>query len=336
MIQKKFYRFIFILFLSSIFKWSMPAYAHHGGVSTAFGPGSPVETASPMTLGKGRFLLYEKLEFVSFEQKERADPENIETFSFFNTLVGYGITDYLSLYLTLPYVIKEQDSLGTSKGLGDLGFLVQYGFKYGERNGIRGFYQNGPEDTIGERHTSDDLKMAFFGGFTAQTGDMANEDNKGNRFDMGMQPGFAAPTFMAGFSASKMLFPHVTVTGDTSFTTFTRHDDGKPGNEIRFNLAGGYEIFEGQSGLFRRLDIIAESNLLHLTKDEDEHHNAEDDSGGTILYLSPGFRMSLGKRTSIGGLIKFPVWTDLNREFEQQGSEGLEHYRAILTLTVSF
>src|SRR3972149_2683689 len=127
--------FILILFFccaSSVGK----VYAHHGGVSTAFGPGAPVETASPMTIGKGKFLLYEKIEFAS---------------------------------------------------------LVQYGFKYGERNGIRGFYNNGPEDTIGESYTTNDLKMSFLGGFTVQTGDITNEDNKGNRFDMGMQTGFAAP-----------------------------------------------------------------------------------------------------------------------------------------------
>jgi len=318
-ILRSLYVCLFLIVICFLLNKETSVYAHHGSVSTAFGPGSPIETASPLTLRKGKFLFYEKAEFASFERKSHADPENIENFTFFNTLFGYGITDYLSLYLTLPYVIKEQESLGTSKGLGDLGFLAQYGFKYGERDGVRGFYHYGPEDTIGEGHTIDDLKMSFFGGFTLQTGDMNNEDNNGERFEMGMQPGFAAPTFLVGFSASKMLFRHFTLTGDTSFTTFTRHDDGKPGNEIRFNLAGGYEVFEKTSGFLQRLDIIAEANMLHLTKDEDNHRNDEDDSGGTILYLSPGFRVSLGENISLGGLVKFPVWRDLNRESEQQG-----------------
>ena len=111
-------------------------YAHHGGVSTAFGPGSPIETASPITLPRGTFLLFEKFEWVSFEKKSNAEPENVDYFAFFNTLFGYGFTDAFSLYLTLPASIKKQDSFGTSKGLGDLTFMAQYGLKYGERDGI--------------------------------------------------------------------------------------------------------------------------------------------------------------------------------------------------------
>jgi hypothetical protein len=126
--------FAFILLINEA-----SSYAHHGGVSTAFGPGAPIETASPLALGKGNFLLYEKFEYVPFEHKDHADPENIDTFTFFNTLVGYGFTDAISVYAILPVAIKEQDSLGTSSGLGDLGFIFQYGFKYGERDGIRGF-----------------------------------------------------------------------------------------------------------------------------------------------------------------------------------------------------
>ena len=78
------------------------SFAHHGGVSSAFGPGAPIETASPLALGKGRYLIYEKFEYVPFEHKEHAEPENIDTFTFFNTVFGYGVTDALSFYGILP------------------------------------------------------------------------------------------------------------------------------------------------------------------------------------------------------------------------------------------
>ncbi|RIJ99532.1 MAG: hypothetical protein DCC43_08210 [Candidatus Brocadia sp.] len=323
--------FAFILLINEA-----SSYAHHGGVSTAFGPGAPIETASPLALGKGNFLLYEKFEYVPFEHKDHADPENIDTFTFFNTLVGYGFTDAISVYALLPVAIKEQDSLGTSSGLGDLGFIFQYGFKYGERDGIRGLYGYGAEDSYGAEYSTDDLKMALQAGFTVPTGETSNRDNKGEIFDMGMQPGFDAPTFQFGFVASKMIFPHFTLTGDTSLTVFAEHNDGKPGNEIRLNAAGGYEIYEKKNGFLSRFDIIAESNLLHLTKDQDDENETDDATGGTILYLSPGLRATFGKHVSIGMLVKLPTWEDLNNESEQQGAEGLEEYRAIITCSISF
>ncbi|GAB62381.1 MAG: transporter [Candidatus Jettenia sp.] len=324
-----FFIFIFIIHLQS-------SFAHHGGVSTAFGPGAPIETASPLALGKGNFLLFEKFEYVPFEHRDHAEPENIDTFTFFNTLVGYGFTDALSVYATLPVAIKDQDNLGMSSGLGDLGFIVQYGFKIGERDGIRGLYSYGPEDSYGEEYSTDDIKMSLLAGFTVPSGTTSNRNDKGNTFDMGMQPGFGAPSFNFGFAASKMIFPQFTLTGDTSLTTFTEHNDGKPGNEIRFNVAGGYEIYEKENGFLSRLDIIAESNMLHLTKDENEDREKEDDTGGTILYFSPGLRATFSKYVSVGVLIKLPTWKDLNNESDQQGAEGLEEYRAIVTCSISF
>ncbi|MBF8276494.1 MAG: hypothetical protein HW390_1567 [Candidatus Brocadiaceae bacterium] len=325
-----------ILFLSGVFIINTAAFAHHGGVSSAFGPGAPIETASPLALGKGDFLLFEKFEYVPFDHKNQAEPENIDTFTFFNTVLGYGVTDALSFYGILPFASKEQDGLGTSDGFGDLGLVVQYGFKLGERDGIRGLYGYGPEDSYGADYSSDDLKMSLIAGLTVPTGTTSNRDDEGNRFDMGMQPGFAAPSFTIGFAASKMVIPHVTLTGDTSVLTFTETNDGKPGSEVRFNVACGYEIFEKTNSFLSRLDIIGESNFLHLTKDMNEESEKENVSGGSILYLSPGLRATFGKHVSVGALIKIPTWKDLNHESEQQGAEGLEDYRAIVTCSVSF
>jgi hypothetical protein len=131
------------------------------------------------------------------------------------------------------------------------------------------------------------------------------------------------------------MFPHFTLTADTSIRAFAQQNDGKAGNEMRFNLAGGYEVFEDQNSFLTRLDIITEANLLRLTKDQGVGRDPENDTGGTILYLSPGFRASFGNRVSVGALIKFPTWQDLNNESVQQGAVGLEDYRAVVTLTVS-
>jgi hypothetical protein len=330
------HRFILFIIILSVFLLCKDrvTFAHHsGGISTAFGPGAPIETSSPLALGKGSFLLFERFEHAPF--KRRFDEENIKSFTFATTLIGYGLTDALSLYASLPYSSKRQEGLGTSKGFGDLGFMVQYGFKYGVRDGVRGLYSFGPEDTYGAPYTVDDLKMSFFAGFTVPTGSTTKRDKEGEPFELGMQPGFGSLSFTGGFAASKQLFSHFTLVGDTSLNVFSGYDGEKAGTETRFNVAGVYQIFENRGGVLSQIDIIGESNLLYLKKDVEDRMKI-DDSGGIIHYLSPGVRLTFRKYVSIGALIKFPVWKDLNQERIQQGAEGLEKYRAIVTASISF
>ncbi len=66
------YFIYFVLLVFIVIINTTSSFAHHGGVSTAFGPGAPIETASPLALGKGNFLLYEKFEYVPFEHKDHA------------------------------------------------------------------------------------------------------------------------------------------------------------------------------------------------------------------------------------------------------------------------
>lgn len=144
----------------------------------------------------------ERAEYVPFEQREIAEPDNIKTFTLTNTIVGYGITDALSLYVIQPYAVKATENSGTSSGIGDLGFLVQYGFKLGARDGIRGVYSYGPEDSKDKHYTLSDLKMSLLAGFTVPTGTIDNQTSVGNTFAMGLQPGFGNPSFTFGFAAS--------------------------------------------------------------------------------------------------------------------------------------
>jgi len=68
------------------------AWAHHGGVSLAFGPGSPVETNSPLTLPEGGFVLGVRAEQVAWKKFSFAEPNNKSSFTFFNLNASYGFT----------------------------------------------------------------------------------------------------------------------------------------------------------------------------------------------------------------------------------------------------
>ncbi len=312
------------------------AWAHHGAVSAAYGPGTPVETSSPLTLPKGKWLLYEKYQYVPYKQFKRFEPENVERFTFYNTLIGYGITDYFTPYVVLPYAIKEQNDLGTSDGFGDVEFLLQFSFKYGDRDGIKDWYLFNADDAVSKHYTRSDLKCSILMGLTIPNGTTTNKDNNDETFDLGMQPGFGAPTFSITGVVSKMVLPKLTLGADTVFRTFTQTNEGKAANEWRVNAAAVYELYEKKGAALSRFDIIGEANFMHLTKDLDEDRIEDDATGGDILYLTPGVRVTFADQLSIGAVIQIPTLKDLNIEDEQQGSEGLEKYRLSTSISYSF
>ena len=46
-----------LAFLQVLF-FPLLSLAHHGGVSLPFGPGTPIETSSPLTLPEGGLVVY--------------------------------------------------------------------------------------------------------------------------------------------------------------------------------------------------------------------------------------------------------------------------------------
>jgi len=307
------------------------ALAHHGGVSLGYGPGSPVETNSSLTLPQGGISVLTRLEQVEWEKYKWAEPENKDAFTFYTLGLGYGITPYLTGNLFLPYSVKTQDRLGTSYGGGDAKFLFNLGGHY---DPSKGFGLNTPEDTAISLEATNKTYFSLFLGASIPTGESHNEDNFGEEFERGMMPGFRSPTFTVGASVTKQVAHGFTLVADTLYDVFFKKDDFKFGNEFRVDLAAVYDIYvrPGVSAL----EAILEANLLNVAKDEDEEAGGKvPNSGGTILYLSPGLRFNFPP-LSLGVLVKLPVWKDLNRKSEQQGAEGLEEFRGILSLSAFF
>lgn len=315
-------------------------HAHHGGVSAAFGPGAPIETSSPLTLPDGSFLLFERIEIAPFEKfNDARDVGGNDRFTFTNTMFGYGLRDDVSLYMSIPYARKELIGDATSQGFGDLNFILQYGFKYGARDGVKGWYAFDSDDTNGKEHTLKDWKFAVSAGMTLPSGDINNTDSTGATYPVGTQTGFAVPSYNFTGIASKMFAPHWTWAADVQFRTFEFNGGvggGKPGNEFRVNNALVYEVFEKKGGAVSRVDIVGEVNYLHLDNDMDETRVLDDATGGDMIYLSPGVRISFKDKYSLGMLYKNVVTKSLNNEDQQQGGEGLEDYRFITTLSAVF
>lgn len=83
-----------------------------------------------------------------------------------------------------------------------------------------------------------------------------------------------------------------------------------------------------------RLDALLEADFQHNQRDKEDGVK-QSASGGSILYGVGGIRLYY-KSMSLGAGIKVPLWKRLNEEGQQQGSEGKESYRFILTLSTLF
>jgi hypothetical protein len=308
------------------------ALAHHGGVSLPFGPGTPIETASPLTLPQGGVVLYTRAEQVEWRKFQFAEPTNKDSFTFFSLGGSYGITPYLTASFSVPYNIKRQDSLGSNSGIGDIRFSGILGFHHEPGQGFK--LNTAKESAI----SLEKVKKTFFtlyGGFTIPTG--KSHEELGGKVDPSMQPGFGSPSFTIGMNAGRALFRSLSFVVDASADIFTRRDDFKFGNEYRFNLAAVQELYGKSEKFIAKIDGILEGNLLYISRDEQGAEGLRA-TGGTILYITPGMRFSFPRfqNANLGIAVKIPVYRNLNEQDEQQGSEGLEKYRAIVTLSFYF
>jgi hypothetical protein len=307
------------------------SWAHHGGVSLAFGPGSPVETGSPLTLPEGGFVTGFRAEQVEWKKFGFAEPNNKSSFTFLNANLSYGFTPALTGTLIVPYYIKRQDGLGSNDGLADVKLQLTYGFHC--------------EPGIGcERNKAEDAGISLEGknrtylGISAMMGIPNGDHNKklGGEADPGMQTGFGAPSYTLGITAARA-FGSLTLNAEASADIFTERQNFQFGSEARGNLAGVYELYGNPNNFLAKLDGILELNFLHLERDKENGEGLEA-TGGNILYLSPGMRFSFPSlaNANVGVLVKLPVWKNLNEQGQQQGGEGLEKYRLITTLSLYF
>ncbi|MBI4378473.1 MAG: hypothetical protein HY578_05185 [Nitrospinae bacterium] len=319
---------IYILFLPLPFE----AMAHHGGISLSHGPGSPIETNSPFTLPEGGFLSLYRVEHVDFRKFDFAEPVNKDSFTFHSLGLAYGIRPYLTGNFFLPYTIKRQDTLGSIEGVGDIRFCANLGFNYDPAYGLR---LNKREDTAITLEGKRKVYLSLLGSFTLPTGN--SNERLGSQIDRGMQPGFRSPLYSMGASAAKQVASSMTFVADTSYDIFTKSDNFKFGNEYRLNVAIVYEIYGSTQRMISKVDGVFEFNFLNLGRDEEEGKGLPA-TGGTILYLSPGLRISLPAlwNANMGFLLKFPTIKNLNEEDIQQGSEGLEKIRGIATISLYF
>lgn len=312
-----------------------PAAAHHGiaglGAAGLMGPGAPIEAATSATLPQGEVLLYGKLDSARYTTFD-PDPANPESdyANYWMAGVGYGFKSWFSGYVFLPYHSKVDEAGGfDTHGFADVSLFGQLGFTYDQ--GWRLIPENESLDDLEDWH------FTVFGGFTLPTGNPNLRDSSGE-IDPGKSTGFGNPAYSLGLTATKMLSPRLTFNQELSYIGFQdyRYADGNRtqfGEEVRANSALVYRLYTNMERRFR-LDLALEAHYLHLGRDR-TNGVPEPATGGDMIYGLPGIRV-YWHNVSVGLGYKTVLWKNLNEQDEQQGGEGTERERLLLTFSALF
>lgn len=313
-----------------------PARAHHGVASASFagaeGPGAALETTSAMPLPERTVLVLAKSEWAQYRKLAIAAPENKDHASFTTLGFGYGVRPWLGAYVFVPWTVKAQDALGTASGLGDPSLLVAVASKWDE--GLRLVPEKESLDEL------DDWHFSTWASASAPLGATDRRDVTGAPFAPEMQTGFGAPSLSAGLAATKQLSRNLTVLGDLGQQRFFSHRYAgglryRFGTETRANAALSWRVLARPRS---RVDLVGELNGLRIERDRAAEPGAPlaplDASGGTILYAGGGMRAALG-RFGVALGVRRAAARSLNEGGAQQGSEGLEAFRAMASVSWS-
>ncbi|MCQ3923810.1 MAG: transporter [Rhodocyclaceae bacterium] len=298
-----------------------PALAHHGvagvGAAALEGPGAPVESATSAVLPEGSTLLALKIDHAKFQRGRLARPDVEGEF--------------------VPHNVKADESGGfRTRGWADVSVLGQIGF----RHDGKGFSLVPKSESLDEM---EDWHFTVFGGASLPTG-RPNYRLPDGSIDPGMSTGFGKPSYTLGLTATKMLTDKLTFNAEAStlwFKTYryaTDYTTGTDfttrfGREVRLNGGLAWRIHTNPEQKLRT-DLSLELQYLKLGRDVVDGVG-EQATGGRMLYAVPGVRF-YWDRFSFAVGVKKAVWKNLNEQSQQQGAEGLEKYRLLISASMLF
>jgi hypothetical protein len=316
------------------------ASADHASVGLGGGAGSPIYTESAITLPAGRWSTSLRSEYNNFSRianPQLADSERHSVDILSSTALGlsYGVTDDLTLGLRLPYIerqnVREADhhvydhghgahhhtdrilDLGDPEGLGDATLFGEYRFL---------------------RSADQQTHLAALFGVKLPTG-ATHRKSSGERLETEFQPGSGSTDGLLGVAATHL---SGAISYDASLlyslvTTGAQHTD--MGDVLGYNLAASYRLGGERPANPYDLtqphawDLILELNGEHRERVQ-IHGQREENSGGNIVYLSPGVRYLNKTGWGLALSLGVPVAENLN------GTQADPDYRVLSSLNVAF
>lgn len=298
------------------------ALLNHGPSTT----GGGTSTISGETLAQGRWSLDWRTDWTDYESVSVAEAEAKAAVhdefdalgsSLVSTLaIAYGLTADFQIsaqagwYQGSDFIDAEADGLGGAESAG------------GDPSGMTDLWLNGKYRLMkGSRGN-----LAVLAGVKLPTGADGETLDNGEVLEPSSQPGSGATDFQAGLGYSRFLSASTTFDASAVYTVRGEQDDFTVGDRLDLGLAVAHRL-SGGGAAEPGWTVFGEALAVVLSKDE-EGSAANENSGGTILFLSPGVRYRCQNGVAIALAPSIPVSQDWNGE---QIKTDLK-----LTFTVSF
>jgi hypothetical protein len=287
-----------------------------GIVRADHGPGTSgggASTQSAETLKPGKFSLEFREDYTEFQHLSQSQIESkaatagtidLLDRSFLHTVsLSYGVVESLQVGLSIGYydAIKAREG-ELDSGTGDTEILT-----FGP-DGVTDLWLSGKyrfyRGPIGQ--------FAVFGGVKFPTGRHHINNSEGERVEPSATAGTGSYDGMLGFAYSRYLTSRLTLDSSFQYTLRTEHDDFRLGDRIDAGVAVAYRFTEDIQK-YPQVSVFTEANVRHLFKSEDDGQR-DPNTGGTVLFLTPGVRVGFTQNLSFTLSSPLPVLQELNGE----------------------
>ena len=240
-----------------------------------------------------------------------AIPEHHDEVSTLNQItsfaLGYGITDFLSLDLVIPYIHREHSHIHNHQGEQ---ILETWNF-----NGIGDMVLTANISLFENIDAGSSLNI--ISGVKLPTGVSDAKNEEGELAEVTIQPGSGSTDFIMGASythslaslptVSGSLYSALPVTFEVSYKLNTKGtDDYKIGNVLLLHLSTAYRIIE-------RASLLLQVNARFQDHaDVGETNEPEENTGGKWIFVSPGLKFYLTEALSIYSYFQLPLYQNVN------------------------
>ncbi|WP_298627039.1 hypothetical protein [uncultured Legionella sp.] len=299
-----------VLGLACCYYVSLNAAPTQKSINFSIGLGAPITTATTDTMDKGGWGISQRTEYypnqplsnLELLQHPDAESQNVTIINFL--MFSYGLGENLTLGASLPYIYTAKLRAATFDDAQDLQTVSTLGNISAISDAT--LFSLWRVFDKGEHPFS----IAILSGINAPTGKSSERDNEGELFAASDQAGSGAWAPFGGLIFTKK-WDEVLISTNL---TYTPGIEGAQQTTVSslfdVNVGLVFPIYE-ERHMKLHLDGVLELNGEYATRStiagfKDPH------SGGTTLFVVPGFRLNIASAVSIylGGDI--PMWEHLN------------------------